>query len=178
MSTTYRECPECGKRALSVATRCTQCGAEFPARPLPRPGEGLDARRSGPRGRLIGLALLAAAAVAVGLVRGHRGATVAGPEQPAARGVTAPAPTTGAIDSIAAARAVGQPETGVPRVVINWANIRQSRARSSPAVGRLEPGDSVLVDSLQRGWYRVLMDGRPVGYVHRTSLGTALDGRR
>ena len=71
-------------------------------------------------------------------------------------------PTTGAIDSASAARALGQAEAGVPRVVINWANIRQSRARSSPAVGRLEPGDSVLVDSLQRGWYRVLMDGRPV----------------
>jgi hypothetical protein len=63
-------------------------------------------------------------------------------------------------------------------VVITWANIRQSRARSSPTVGRLEPGDSVMVDSLRRGWYRVLMDGRPVGYVHRTSIGTDLSGGR
>jgi hypothetical protein len=121
--------------------------------------------------------LLAAAAVALGLVRGHRGATVAGPERPTARDTAVPASTTGAIDAASAARALGQPEAGVPRVVINWANIRQSRARSSPAVGRLEPGDSVLVDSLKRGWYRVLMDGRPVGYVHRTTLGTALDRR-
>ncbi|HEX3274561.1 MAG TPA: SH3 domain-containing protein [Gemmatimonadales bacterium] len=66
----------------------------------------------------------------------------------------------------------------MPRVVINWANIRQARARSSPAVGRLEPGDSVMVDSLRGGWYRVLMDGRPVGYLHRTSVGTVLTGER
>jgi hypothetical protein len=37
-------------------------------------------------------------------------------------------------------------------------------------VAVLNPGDAVLVDSLVRGWYRVLVDGRAVGYVHRSTL--------
>jgi len=37
----------------------------------------------------------------------------------------------------------------------------------------LNPGEAVLVDSLKRGWYRVLADGRIVGYVHRTQLDAA-----
>ena len=177
MSTTYRECPECGKRALQVATRCPQCSAEFPPRPLGRLGPGSDPGRPGPRVVIIGLGLLAAGAVVVGLLRGHRDATGAEPGRAALHEDGAGAPTTAAIDS-AAAGAGGPLERGVPRVVINWANIRQARARSSPAVGRLEPGDSVMVDSLRGGWYRVLMDGRPVGDLHRTSVGTVLTGER
>jgi hypothetical protein len=34
----------------------------------------------------------------------------------------------------------------------------------------LQPGDAVLVDSLVRGWYRVVADGRTVGYAHRRYL--------
>jgi hypothetical protein len=29
------------------------------------------------------------------------------------------------------------------------------------------------VDSLLRGWYRVLEDGRTIGYVHRSTLAAA-----
>ena len=32
------------------------------------------------------------------------------------------------------------------------------------------PGDTVLADSLQRGWYRVALEGEVLGYVHRTTL--------
>jgi hypothetical protein len=34
----------------------------------------------------------------------------------------------------------------------------------------LNPGDAVTVDSLVRGWYRVTVDGRALGYVHRSNL--------
>src|SRR2546428_245305 len=31
---TYIECPECGQKALSVATRCPRCGHNYPQRPI------------------------------------------------------------------------------------------------------------------------------------------------
>jgi hypothetical protein len=34
----------------------------------------------------------------------------------------------------------------------------------------LNPGEAVLVDSLIGGWYRVLIDGQPIGYVYGTNL--------
>ena len=34
----------------------------------------------------------------------------------------------------------------------------------------LLPGDTVLADSLERGWYRVTLDGEVFGYVHRSTL--------
>jgi hypothetical protein len=173
MASTYRECAQCGKRALSVATRCPQCGVEFPPRPLVRPGTGPDLRRPGPGVIILGLGLVGAVVMTVALLRGHQSATGAGSGSPPSRDTAAP--TTAAVDSAsAAANGAAVVEGGVPRVVINWANIRRARARSSATVGRLEPGDSVMVDSLRRGWYRVLMDGRPVGYVHRTSVGVVL----
>jgi hypothetical protein len=52
-------------------------------------------------------------------------------------------------------------------------NIRGERTRSAPAVAVLNPGDAVIVDSLVRGWYRVLVDGRALGYVHRSTLDVA-----
>jgi hypothetical protein len=33
----------------------------------------------------------------------------------------------------------------------------------------LNPGDAVTVDSLVRGWYRVTVDGRALGDVHRSN---------
>jgi hypothetical protein len=40
-------------------------------------------------------------------------------------------------------------------------------------VATLNPGELVMVDSLIRGWYRVLVEGRAVGYVHRSTLAAA-----
>jgi hypothetical protein len=176
MSTTYRECAQCGKRALSVATRCPQCGLEFPPRPLVRGSTVAPLRPRMPGLALTGLALAAAATLSLALLRGHRGATAAAPASVSPPDGAAGPATTATVDSASAAiaGATATVEPRVSRVVVNWANIRRSRARSSAAVGRLEPGDSVMVDSLSRGWYRVLMDGRPVGYVHRTTLGTVL----
>jgi hypothetical protein len=171
MSTAYRECPACGKRALSMATRCPQCGLEFPSRPLVRPGSGAGLRPARPGLVVLGLVVTAVVIVAT-LLQGHQGTTATAAGRTATRD-TAAGTTVG---STSAAPPGGTPPVvrGVPRVVINWANVRQERLRSSAVVGRLEPGDSVMVDSLSRGWYRVLRDDRPVGYVHRTSVGTVL----
>jgi hypothetical protein len=61
----------------------------------------------------------------------------------------------------------------VRRYARTWVNIRDDRSRSAASVGVLNPGDEVMVDSLIRGWYRVLVDGRLIGYVHRSTLTAA-----
>jgi hypothetical protein len=58
----------------------------------------------------------------------------------------------------------------IRRYAQTWVNVRGDRTRSAPTVAMLNPGDSVTVDSLVRGWYRVLVDGRTLGYVHRFTL--------
>ena len=32
------------------------------------------------------------------------------------------------------------------------------------------PGDTVLADSLEQGWYRVALEGEVLGYAHRWAL--------
>jgi rRNA maturation protein Nop10 len=48
-----------------------------------------------------------------------------------------------------------------------WVNVRKARRPDAAIVRVLKPGEPVLVDSLRAQWYRVLIDGRPVGYVYR-----------
>ena len=62
---------------------------------------------------------------------------------------------------------------GVRRYAQTWVNVRQSRNVAAPAVRVLNPGEAVLVDSLRGGWYRVLAEGRTVGYVYRSRLDSA-----
>ena len=66
-----------------------------------------------------------------------------------------------------AAAPTGQPSR---RYASTWVNVRQGRGRDSPTVQILEPGDAVLVDSLDQGWYRVSIGGQPIGYAHRANL--------
>jgi hypothetical protein len=63
MSGSYRQCPDCGKRALSIATRCPGCGRELPPRQSP------ERASAGPRRALsvqsvLGLVALGAALMA------------------------------------------------------------------------------------------------------------------
>jgi len=60
-----------------------------------------------------------------------------------------------------------------PRWARTWVNVRAGRSGSSEAVRILDPGELVGVDSLGRGWYRVLVDGVPVGFVDRSFLAPA-----
>ena len=59
MSGSYRECSECGKRALSIATRCPGCGRELPAGPAP--SRAMDLGRYLPLAALTGVIAVGAA---------------------------------------------------------------------------------------------------------------------
>ncbi len=60
-----------------------------------------------------------------------------------------------------------------PRWAKTWVNVRAGRSGSSEPVRVLNPGELVGVDSLGLGWYRVLVDGVPVGFVDRSFLAPA-----
>jgi hypothetical protein len=48
--------------------------------------------------------------------------------------------------------------------------VRTSRSKRANLEAVLTPGDTVLADSLERGWYRVALEGEVLGYVHRSTL--------
>jgi SH3 domain-containing protein len=180
----YIECTQCGHKALSVASRCPHCGFEFPPRPLhrPMPEPRHDRRRAS---LVLGGALVAGVVVVAALLHrsGSRPADagpVTAPADTAVSGATGIAgPDTGsaalATDSARPAApaprpAVAPARAGVTRYARTWINVREGRARATRSVRVLTPGEAVLVDSLRRGWYRVLADGRTLGYVHRSNL--------
>ncbi|MGH7535366.1 MAG: SH3 domain-containing protein [Gemmatimonadales bacterium] len=183
---TYIECPECGQRALDVATRCPRCGHAYPSHFLPRPAPRLHQLR--PLLALGGVAGVLALVVLV-VVALNR----AGPEAVTAPPVAAPPPpdTAPSAPSLPASKPLAPagdssppiapppssvaPAVGeqVRRYARTWINVRGGRSAGAPALRVLNPGDAVLVDSLERGWYRVLVDGRTLGYAHRANLGAA-----
>jgi hypothetical protein len=55
-------------------------------------------------------------------------------------------------------------------VARTWTHVRQSRSRDADVAAVLLPGDTVVADSLARGWYRVALEGEVLGYVHRSTL--------
>ena len=56
------------------------------------------------------------------------------------------------------------------RYARTWVSIREGPSDSALVVRTLAPGEAVLVDSLSQGWYRVVVDGRTVGYVDQAYL--------
>ena len=160
MSGNYIQCPECGKRALSIATRCPRCGHEFSRMAEP----GLTPRRS-----LRVLVVVGGAAALIALVLGvgwwiHR--TPKEHWQP----IAAIAP-----DTVAESPSVAEPDsaTAAPaerRFARTWTKVRTGRSTSADIAAVLLPGDTVFVDSLQRGWWRVTFEGKIIGYVHRSTL--------
>jgi hypothetical protein len=182
---TYIQCPQCGQRALSVATRCPRCGHGFPTElfqhpVFPKPGS----RNLRPVLAVAGA--LVAAALVVLLVR-HRAASMEVAVSPVAVSVdTAPSiPSQPGRETPASAGdssgPVAPPHPAVPppvgqqlqRYARTWVNVRGGRGRGASTVRVLNPGDAVLVDSLVRGWYRILVDGRTLGYADRANLGAA-----
>lgn len=183
----YVECRQCGKRALSVATRCPHCGQDFPPQPFPGSVPRSDPDRL--RRALVVTGGLVAAALAVAVTvllvdQRAGGRTVTPP--PVATGLESP-PTPRDSSPLSAPASAGDsvgpsappPSTvpppppagqGVQRYATTWVNVRASRSGGAPTVGVLRPGDAVLVDSLRRGWYRVLVDDRTLGYVDRAYL--------
>jgi hypothetical protein len=69
------------------------------------------------------------------------------------------------------ATGLSSPGSGEFRYAQTWVNVRAGRSGTAEAVRILDPGEQVEVDSLRLGWYRISIDGRPVGYVDRSLLG-------
>ena len=178
------ECPQCGRSVLGVATRCPHCGEAFPSHLLQDPGSASRPRttRAGlllaGAGLLLGLALLTGrsgggARVAPVPQTGTEDTLPSAPPSPASDSVPAPAADTAPIPPSAAVRS--SPLSSAPgfrRYARTWVNVRTARSGAAPGIRILSPGDTVVVDSLRRGWYRVLLNGRPLGYVDRTYLDT------
>ena len=156
MGGSYRQCPECGKRALSIATRCPGCGREFTAPAVPE-GSGLDLRRFLTPGAVVALLAVAAVLASAGLRR------TGPPDQEQSGLVTAE--TAARVIEAAVSETAGE-----LRVARTWANVRQSRSVRAPLEAMLLPGDTVLADSLARGWYRVALYGEVLGYAHGSTL--------
>ena len=190
ITTTYMECPQCGRKALSVATRCPHCGVAFPSSPLQRSAPGYRIDRLRPVLAVGGVLVLGAVLLAVMVPR--LGSKATPPARPASPDEMSPTLTTppGAVatDSTAgdaashslapvqlpavspASVTPAAPSLLARRFARTWVNVRGWRSRATPTVRVLNPGDPVQVDSLSRGWYRVLIDGRAAGYVHRSTL--------
>jgi hypothetical protein len=197
MSGSYRQCSECGKRALSIATRCPGCGRE-----LPRPSH--PGRRSLDLGRFLTvpamLGVLAAGAVLAASWEARRRSAIpeessfvaGGPrgESPAepAREVPSPLasaplaatprldPATGGRGSARSPASPTRPavsiaaDTGYLLVARTWTHVRNRRSVKGGLEAVLMPGDTVEADSLSRGWYRVALDGEVMGYAHASTL--------
>jgi len=162
MSGSYMQCSECGKRALSIATRCPQCGHEFPPRPFRQTGRASDLGRLLPLLALAGVA--AAGILLVTAVIGRTGRARA-EETSSVGAVTTP------LDKAIAA-ASPSASTGERRFARTWTKVRTRRSTAGDVAAVLLPGDTVLVDSLSRGWWRVALEGEVLGYVHRSTLVT------
>jgi hypothetical protein len=180
------ECPNCGHRALSVATRCPRCGFAFPAELLQLPA-GMDRGW----GRLtLGIGGALAVVMILALLGRRDGGT--GEPDPAA-GIAADALVPGGVppapDTLPAKASAARvtprasseppptPATGLlRRYARTWVNVRESRSARAGILRVLQPGDAIEVDSLSRGWYRVVDNGRSAGYTHRALLGVAPPG--
>jgi hypothetical protein len=161
MPGSYRQCDACGKRALSIAIRCPGCGREFPAKKVPK-GSGLELGRFLAPKRVA--AVLVAVAVLVSASLGRAGQT--GEEKAEVESSMA---RTGSLDTASVAELPAE-SSGEFRVAQSWTNVRKSRSVKAPLEAVLTPGDTVQADSLERGWYRVVLEGEVLGYAHRSTL--------
>ncbi len=178
MGQSYKQCTECGARALSIATRCPRCHREFPA-PVAEPAVAPVRRLGRTRLRTPGIAAGLLALGAVLTVTDMRGTSASKTEPREAPSEVAfvhseagkvpetlerpDAPTRGA---------------GELLVAKSWAHVRKTRSRSADLEAVLTPGDTVYADSLDRGWYRVALEGEVLGYAHESMLVPTAPGQR
>ena len=175
----YVECPKCGLRALSVATQCPHCGLDFLTQPAKRLDPEPEAPRLPPRlleavGALLALVLVVV--LVVMLVRHLGGPKEAGmaPAPTLTVDSTPPAPARPAAPppSVAPPRSATPSPTGpeLLRYTTDWVNVHRARDPKAPVVRVLKRGQALQADSLKQQWYRVLLDGQPLGYVYRGYL--------
>ena len=178
MSASYRHCAECGKRALSIATRCPGCGRELPSPAVPDYAAfDLGPLRSPPV--IVGLLAIAVALGGIRLEQRASAAAGAGEESsfvpPAAAAAHAVEPL--AVEPLAATPTVRRPavatavrDTSRVLVARTWTHVRSRRSPKAELSAVLLPGDTVVADSLSKGWYRVALEGEVMGYAYRAGL--------
>jgi hypothetical protein len=172
MGGSYRQCLECGKRALSIATRCPGCGRELPNPAVPGSGPDLDLRRFLSPGVVAGVLAAAAVVAATGLGRAGRPEQQASVGADSIPGYSEGAYAMGATAPLDTASAAGLPAGSMGELLVapTWTHVRKSRSKRADLEAVLMPGDTVLADSLAQGWYRVALEGEVLGYVHRSTL--------
>jgi hypothetical protein len=183
MAQTYRECPACGKHALSIATRCPRCGTEL----LTQPIRSEVARPvAGRAGRLLAAVMVIAGIGVVVTMRRqvagdgngneHGQMTVAAQTLPVAAPQLGLGTTTAAaLDTTGTVAPPVPPDSvpssyAVPRIARTWTKVHDRRSVKADLVAVLLPGDTVLVDSLRGSWWRVALEGRVIGYVYAGTL--------
>jgi hypothetical protein len=166
MSASYRHCDECGKRALSIATRCPGCGRELPYPAVPdHSGLDLGPLQSTP----LVLGLLAILVALGGIRLKDRTAQLAPREESAfARAASTALLSVDPLSATAVAPAAT--DTGRMLVARTWTHVRSRRSPKGELSAMLMPGDTVLADSLSRGWYRVALEGEVMGYAYKSGL--------
>jgi hypothetical protein len=80
------------------------------------------------------------------------------------------AATTRVDTTTAAASPAASAPAGELFVARTWTHVRNRRTVTGDVEAVLLPGDTVLADSLSRGWYRVALEGDVLGYAHRSTL--------
>ena len=171
MGGSYRQCSECGKRALSIATRCPGCGRELEPQVTPETRPAVEVGRYFPQG------VVAAVALAAVILAVELGGESLSPDSTPASADSAAADSSevayalGATAQLDTASVEATPAGGM-LVAKTWTNVRRSRSRRAELEAVLSPGDTVIADSLQRDWYRVSYEGEVMGYAYRTTLTT------
>ena len=171
MGGSYRQCSECGKRALSIATRCPGCGRELEPQVTPETRPAVEVGRYFPQG------VVAAVALAAVILAVELGGESLSPDSTPASADSAAADSSevayamGATAQLDTASVEATPAGGM-LVAKTWTNVRRWRSRRAELEAVLSPGDTVIADSLQRDWYRVSYEGEVMGYAYRTTLTT------
>ena len=176
MGGSYRQCVDCGKRALSIATRCPGCGRELPAPEVPPHGgvREFPGLRT-PQGLAAALAIVAVIATA-GLGRSSQRDARAVQEESSFVAEEPATPALGNPAAVPSTASVGARTAGAApelRVARTWTHVRKSRSKGADLEAVLLPGDTVVADSLGRGWYRVALEGEVLGYAHQSTLTAA-----
>jgi hypothetical protein len=165
MGGSYRQCSQCGKRALSIATRCPGCGRELDAPEVPSHGGVRDWKHFlKPTSTVAGALAVAAVVALIGIAR----------SSPPARDrleVESSMATRVTLDTttVAATPAESPSELKIAR---SWTNVRKARSVKAPLEAVLMPGDTVVADSLGKGWYRVALEGEVLGFAHQSTLAS------
>ena len=187
---TLIDCPQCGKRVLSVASTCPKCGFSLseqrkkdshttkatlcrschreiaPKSQLcPHCGEVRPSRGAKPWPIVggIGLVLLVAALLITCRARD---------EPPEPKSLAEAVATTP--DSATASTTPAQLPATRTKWTVNWANVRAGPSNQDSIVRVLLPGQQVEVDDQGRAWWLVYLDGERLGFVSRSLLADSL----